>query len=129
MVDETKTAKTASSMAEEILNINDERTEMVIVPEWNNKKIPCKNLSGADRAVLSSMLEVDGKTNKVKTKSTTADIVILGAYNPDTGDRIFVPSQKAALLMKNSAPLELLASAIQKLSGLNQEGVDEAEKN
>ena len=129
MVDETKTAKTAMSMAEEILNINDERTEIVIVPEWNNKKILCKNLSGADRAVLSSMLEVDGKTNKVKTNSTTADIVILGAHNPDTGDRIFVPSQKAALLMKNSAPLERLATVIQKLSGLNPEGVDEAEKN
>ena len=116
-------------MAEEILNINDERTEIVIVPEWNNKKILCKNLSGADRAVLSSMLEVDGKTNKVKTKSTTADIVILGAYNPDTGDRIFMPSQKTALLMKNSAPLELLAGTIQKLSGLDRDAVDDAEKN
>ena len=116
-------------MAEEILNINDERTEIVIVPEWNNKKILCKNLSGADRAVLSSMLEVDSKTNKVQTKTTTADIVIYGAYNPDTGERIFLPSQKAALLKKNSAPLERLATVIQKLSGLNPEGVDEAEKN
>ena len=116
-------------MAEEILNINDERTEIVIVPEWNNMKILCKNLSGADRAVLSSMLEVDGKTNKVKTKSTTADIVILGAYNPETGDKIFTQAHKSGLLMKNSAPLELLATTIQNLSGLNLDAVADAEKN
>lgn len=121
--------KATRNLAEEILNINDERTELVTVPEWNNIKILCKNLSGADRAVLSGMLEVDGKTNKVKTKSTTADIVILGAYNPDTGDRVFSQSQKAGLLMKNSKPLERLATVIQKLSGLDQDGVDDAEKN
>jgi hypothetical protein len=121
--------KTTSNMAEEILNINDERTEIVTVPEWNNMKILCKNLSGADRAVLSGMLEVDGKTNKVKTKSTSADIVILGAYNPATNSRIFTQSHKAGLLAKNSAPLERLAVVIQKLSGLDLDGVDEAEKN
>jgi hypothetical protein len=31
--------------------------------------------------------------------------------------------------MKNSKPLERLATVIQKLSGLDQDGVDDAEKN
>jgi hypothetical protein len=121
--------KTASNLAEEILNINDERTELVTVPEWNNMKILCKNLSGAERAVLSGMLEVDSKTNKVKTKSTSADIVIFGAYDPATGNHIFTQAHKAALLAKNSAPLERLTVVIQKLSGITLEGADEAEKN
>jgi hypothetical protein len=127
MVNDTKVAK--MSLSEEILNMNDETTELVKVPEWGNKEILCKNLSGADRAVLSSMLEVDAQTNKVKTTSTSADIVILGAYDPENGSRIFAKSQKALLLGKNSAPLERLAAVIQRLSGLTQEGLDNAEKN
>jgi hypothetical protein len=116
-------------MAEEILNMNDERTELVKVPEWNNMEILCKNLTGADRAQLASMLKMDAETNQVTTKSNSADVVVLGAYNPETGDRIFTQSQKVALLMKNNAPLERLASVIQRLSGLTKEKADEAEKN
>jgi hypothetical protein len=117
------------SMADKILNMNDDRTEIVTVPEWDNMKVLCKNISGSDRAILARMLIVDSNTNKVTTKSTSADIVVMGAYNPETGDRIFSESQKIALLAKNSAPLERLAVVIQKLSGLSSESVEEAEKN
>lgn len=116
-------------MAEQILNLNDERTKIIVVPEWNDMKILCKNLTGADRAIISKMLTVDGDTNEIKTDSTTADLVLLGAYNPDTGDRIFAQSQRSMLLAKNSKALELIATTIQELSGLSKKSRKDAEKN
>jgi hypothetical protein len=112
---------TKQNLAEEILNLDDERSELVKVPEWNNKEILCKNMTGADRAVLGDMLEIDGETNKVHSTSTTADIVFLGAYNPETGERLFKKAQMERLLLKNSAPLERLAKVINRLSGLGRD--------
>jgi len=119
--------KPKKRLSDEILDFEDERTELVTVPEWGGKKVLCKNMTGADRAILSNMLDIDARTNKVKSTSTSADIVILGAYNPETGERIFSPTQKERLLAKNSSALERLATVINRLSGIGEE--EKIEKN
>jgi hypothetical protein len=71
------------------------------------------------------MLDIDARTNKVRSSSTSADIVILGCYDPETGMRLFEPVHKTRLLQKNSAALERLAATINRLSGI---GVESEEK-
>lgn len=125
MTGETKIAK---NLADEILSLKDERSEIVAVPMWNDIKILCKNLSGADRAKLAGLVTFDTKGTMIN-RSTSADVVILGAYNPDTGQRVFTPEMRTALLEKNSAALEFLAEKINELSGITSRSAEAAEKN
>lgn len=129
MEDKESKIPTKKSLADEILNFDDERSEIVTVPEWGNLKVLCKNMTGADRALLGSMVEVDVKTNKARVNSTAADFVIAGCFNPDTGERLFTPFKREQLLQKNSAALERLSSIVQRLSGMSDDEARNIEKN
>lgn len=126
-MDETKKPK--KDLADEILEFDDERTELVTVPEWGNKKVLCKNMTGADRALLNKFVKIDSRSKQVTSESTAVDIVLLGAYNPETGEKLFKNPvvQKTQLLKKNMAAIDRLAEVINKLSGIG-EG-EEIEKN
>lgn len=113
--------KLKKKLSDRILDFDDEQTEIVTIPEWGNAKVLCKNMTGSERATVGAMIEIDGKTKKIKTKATSADFVIMGCYDPETGEKLFSPVAKERLLRKNSAALERLASVVQRLSGMGEE--------
>jgi hypothetical protein len=63
------------------------------------------------------------------SKQTAADTVILGAYDPTTGKKLFKELDRELLLNHNAAPLDKLAGVINELSGMTVGSEDEAEKN
>jgi len=118
-----------ASLADEILALDDTETELVTVPQWKNKKILCKSLTGKQRATIQKMLRFSREGDVKGTEATSADIVIMGAYDPETDQRVFNQTHREALLEHNSAPLELLGGVINRLSGITPQSAREAEKN
>ena len=116
------------SLRDRILNAKDTREEIVDVSEWGWGKVLARNLTGLERAILSklSTFSVNGK---MTSKQTAADTVILGSYDPATGEKLFTETDRNALLTHNSAPLDKIAGVINELSGLSIESEDEAAKN
>jgi hypothetical protein len=118
----------ATSLRDQILNANDVRSELVDVSKWGWGTVECRNLTGLERAALSklSTFRVDGK---MTSKQTAADTVILGTYDPTTGNKLFKETDRERLLNHNAAPLDKLAGVINELSGMTVESEDESEKN
>ena len=117
------------SLADEILALDDTESELVTVPQWNNKKILCKSLTGKQRASLQRMLRFSRDGEFQDTDATTADVIIMGAYDPETGNKIFNSTHRDGLLEHNSAPLELIGGVINRLSGITPRAAKDAEKN
>jgi hypothetical protein len=130
-LEETKIGKNVPrlTLAEEILNMDDSESEIVVVPQWKNKKILCKNMTGAERARLAKLVTFDAN-GVMDNESTSADVVMAGSYDPDNpNEKIFSGSQREFLLNKNSAALELLGGVINRLSGISRDSQKKAEKN
>jgi len=126
--DKATKVDSAMSLRDRILNAKDTREEIVDVSEWGWGKVLARNLTGLERAILSklSTFSVNGK---MTSKQTAADTVILGSYDPATGEKLFTETDRNALLTHNSAPLDKIAGVINELSGLSIESEDEAAKN
>jgi hypothetical protein len=120
-----ETAMNSMKLRDRILNANDTREEIVDVSEWGWGNVLCRNLTGLERAALSklSTFRVNGM---MTSKQTAADTVILGAYDPDTKEKLFRETDREALLLHNAAPLDKLAGVINELSGMAIESEDEA---
>ena len=120
-----ETAMNSMKLRDRILNANDTREEIVDVSEWGWGSVLCRNLTGLERAALSklSTFRVNGM---MTSKQTAADTVILGAYDPDTKEKLFRETDREALLLHNAAPLDKLAGVINELSGMAIESEDEA---
>ena len=121
-------AAPSMSLRDRILNAQDTREEIVDVSEWGWGKVLCRNLTGLERAALSKLatFRVDGH---MTSKQTAVDTVILGAYDPDTKEKLFRETDREALLMHNAAPLDKLAGVINELSGMAIESEEDVTKN
>lgn len=133
MVEETKIDKkmqAVKSLHDRILSVDDQKTETLYIPEWD-LTIGIRSLTGKDRAKLSQMVtfNVDGHMDN---DATSADTVIIAAFDPETGNPIFTSSEKEALLLKHTGALELIAENVNRLSGISSataNKVKQAEKN
>jgi hypothetical protein len=121
-------AMSSMKLRDRILNANDTREEIVDVSEWGWGNVLCRNLTGLERAALSklSTFRVNGM---MTSKQTAADTVILGAYDPDTKEKLFRETDREALLLHNAAPLDKLAGVINELSGMAIESEEDSVKN
>ena len=126
--DKATKVDSAMSLRDRILNAKDTREEIVDVSEWGWGNVLCRNLTGLERAALSKLatFRVDGK---MTSKQTAVDTVILGAYDPETRDKLFQETDRDALLKHNTAPVDRLATVINDLSGLSMSSEDEIVKN
>ena len=112
------------SLRDRILNAKDTREQVVDVSEWGWGMVLCRNLTGLERAALSKLatFNVNGK---MTSKQTAVDTVILGAYDPDTREKLFRETDRDLLLSHNTAPVDKLATVINDLSGLGIGAEDE----
>lgn len=114
------------NLRERILSINDIKSEIVQVDEWG-VEIMVRGLSGAQRArLMQSAMDDKGRMDIAKMYP---DLVILAAYDPETGEQVFERADRDALNEKASGALEKIAQAAMRLSGIGPNALKEAEKN
>ena len=113
---------------EDILAAPDIATERVPVPEWGGEVI-VKGLSGRvyddwQRALV----EGSGKKAKINLTMARAKLCALAVVDKDN-KRIFSDTDLVALNAKCSAPLARIYKVVSRLSGLDDEELEEVLKN
>ncbi len=108
---------------EEILALDDLKTEDVEIPEWNSV-VTVRELTGSERDEWeSSIVIVQGTEVKTDSKNLRAKLVALSVID-EKGERIFTMKQVAQLGKKSAAALDRIVDVAKKLSGI---GKDELE--
>ena len=113
---------------EQILGVNDIKTETISVPEWGGEVL-VKALSGAER----DQFEIDSLTGKGKNQHVNLQNIrarlVARTVVDETGARIFQDGDVKALGAKSAAALQRVFDAAQKLSGLTDDDIDELTEN
>lgn len=101
------------SLRDQILNSNDIPKELVKVKEWNIE-IEVRGMTGAERTRILDLAQSDGGMN---LQMVYPEIVISTAFDAETGEKIFSPEDRTALLSKSANALDSLATVGMRLSG------------
>jgi len=113
----------------DILEFDDVKTEIVEVPEWGGQ-VMVKALNGTERdAFEASIVEMSGRTQKMKTENIRAKLAVKTIIDPETKKPIFTVADIEALGRKSASALDRVFSVAQKLSGISDGDVEELEKN
>ena len=84
-------------------------------------------MTGAERTRILELASAnDGQMN---LQMVYPEIVISTSFDPETGEQIFSPEDRAALLSKSATALDRLATVGMRLSGFTQEASDELGKD
>lgn len=115
------------SLRDQILNTLDIPKELVAVKEWNIE-IEVRGMTGAERTRILDLAvgEGDGTMN---LQMVYPEIVISTAFDIETGEQIFTPADRTALLSKSATALDRLATVGMRLSGFTQETSDDLGKD
>ncbi len=101
------------SLRDQILNSNDIPKELVKVKEWGIS-IEVRGMTGAERTRILDLAQDEKGMN---LQMVYPEIVISTAFDADTGEKIFTPEDRAALLSKSANALDSLATVGMRLSG------------
>lgn len=114
------------SIREQILNADDIETELVEVPVWG-VTVEVRSMDGRSRTrLLKNAASTDGN---IDMETLYPEMVIRCTFDPETGERIFVEDDADLLLSKAAGPLELLAMAAMRVSGMTSDAMDVAGKD
>lgn len=113
------------SLRDQILSAQDIPSEPVEVPEWG-VTVEVRGMTGAERIRIMD-LAMDGSAD-LKLQTVYPEIVIATTFDAETGEQIFSPSDRDALLSKSASALDRLALVGMKLSGFTQEASEAAGK-
>jgi hypothetical protein len=114
------------SLRDKILNADDIESELVEVPTWG-VTVEVRSMDARSRTRLIKMASDD--QGMVDMEVIYPEMVIMCSHDPETGERIFGDEDRNALMSKSSVPVELLALAAMRVSGMNSTAVDEAGKD
>jgi hypothetical protein len=101
------------SLRDQILNSNDIPKELVKVKEWNIE-IEVRGMTGAERTRILDLAQAGDGMN---LQMVYPEIVISTAFDAETGEKIFNPEDRTALLSKSANALDALATVGMRLSG------------
>lgn len=114
------------SLRDQILATQDIPSEIVKIKEWNTE-VKVQGMTGAERTRILDLATLsDGVMN---LQVVYPEIVISTAFDPETGEQIFSPEDRTALLSKSATALDKLATVGMKLSGFTQEASDDLGKD
>lgn len=102
-----------------ILAIVDSKVQELHIPEWNNRKVFIRVLTGAERDKLAESAKI------LTNLHGRFAALVLG---DDKGNRIFTDNDAADLGKKSGTALERIFQAGMKLNSMDGEAVDDAEK-
>jgi hypothetical protein len=114
------------SIRNQILALNDIPSEIVDIPEWG-VKVEVRGMTGAERTRIMDMATKNA--GEFNLQFVYPEIVIATSFDTETGEQIFQPSDRDALLAKSANALDRLASVGMRLSGFTAESSDSAGKD
>jgi hypothetical protein len=115
---------------EQILALDDRLFEEVDVPEWNTK-VRVRGLTGSERdAWEASLVREDGsgRRRRMDYSNLRAKLIVLSVVDAG-GNRVFEPTDTAALGRKSASSLERIFEVARRLSRLTDEDVEELTGN
>lgn len=115
-----------ANLRDRILSASDIRRESVRVPEWD-VDVEVRGLTGSQRARL--MKNGFDARGGVDFERLYPELIIASTFDPETGQQVFSEADRDSLNGKSGAALEKVAQAAMRLSGLNPEAPEAAEKN
>lgn len=116
----------AQSLRERILNAQDIKSERVTIEEWG-VEVEVRGMTGAARArVLQVSFDKNGTMDHEKLYP---ELLIASVFDPESGEKVFSGADREALAEKSAGALEQVARVAMRLSGIDPEARDEAEKN
>jgi len=114
------------SIRDLILAKQDIPSEMVDVPEWG-VKVEVRGMTGAERTRI--MDKASDNNGGVNLQFIYPEIVIATAFDPETGEQIFVPADRDVLLSKSASAIDRIALVGMRLSGFTKEAAEELGKD
>lgn len=123
-----------SSIRERILRKNDRASESLPIPEWD-VTVEVRSMSAKLRnkyieTVVEHGLDKDSDPAKAGAimLPLLPEFVLESVYDPETGDKVFQPTDLEALLEKDGAVIERIATKVIALSKLDGKDVDDLGK-
>ena len=117
----------ADEIADAILALDDIPRSIVEVTDWK-RSVLVRGGDAEERYRLEQLLAKKSK-DKPGMKTLYADLTILAARDPKTGNRIFKPSRRDALMAKSGRACSQIAKEYLTLTGILEEDIAKAEKN
>jgi hypothetical protein len=115
-----------SSLSDQIFAVDDIESELLEVKVWG-VTVLVKSMTAKDRArMIGNSTTVTGQFN---LEQVLPDLVIHCTYDPETGERVFLESDREALMAKSASAIEEIASVALRLSGMGDDSADEAGKD
>lgn len=114
------------SLRDKILNADDITSEIIDIPAWG-VQVEVRSMDGRSRTRLLKMAS-DAEGN-IDMEVVYPEMILLCAFDPETGERIFEETDRDAVLSKSAGPVELLALAAMRVSGMSSDAMDEAGKD
>jgi len=114
------------SIRDQILAKQDIPSEMVDVPEWG-VKVEVRGMTGAERTRI--MDKATQNAGDVNLQFVYPEIVIATAFDPESGEQVFKPSDRDALLAKSATALDRIAAVGMRLSGFTAESANDMGKD
>lgn len=115
------------SLREQILEINDIKSENIKIPEWNDLEVQVKSITAGQR---SAMIEkCMNKKGDIDTTGLQYYSIIEGACDPSTGERLFTDADISQLKKKSSSALNTISEAFNEINGFGEAEVSSMEKN
>ena len=109
---------------EQILQADDIKTEVVQVPEWEGDVIVRALMGNARDKFEQGMIEQKGKKIKLDRVGARAKMCALSCVDEE-GNLLFTEMDVIALGKKSSAALDRVYEVASRLSGLDEEDMDE----
>ncbi len=99
------------------------KSEKLTIPEWDGVTVEVREMTGRDRAHFTQL------SVKENFENMWPDLVIACTFDPETGQSAFGKADRDALKSVSAAALDRIATVALRLSGMNQDAIEQAEKN
>lgn len=110
---------------EQILKVNDLKTEKVSVPEWGGE-VCVRTMTGTDRdAFEQSIVTGPDKTNMENIRARLCALTIVD----EKGERLFTDKDVAELGKKSALALDHIFTIAQRINGIGASDIEELAKN
>jgi hypothetical protein len=114
-----------SNLSDKIFAVDDIQSEDVYVDVWD-VTVQVRSMTARARARMIGNAQSD--SGRFSLEEVLPDLVIECTFDPESGERVFSPGDRDAVMAKSASAVEQIATVAMRLSGMNDEAVDEAGK-